>query len=214
MPLGIVSDDDFFKDFSSKEKKSSNRDLFSNRDFDAPSTNEPNVIPDNKLITPSVEIIPPTSKGRSKGDVNVPPEIRKLVAHTAINESRGAALDLAKSLGLSASSVAAYTKGATSTISYHNPTDKGEQKEFVKEVKGEVSKKARNIMMKSMNHMTDDKFNAAKLETLSVVARNMASIMKDMSDENDERNDKPVFVIMQPEIVREEVFEVIELKEP
>lgn len=193
MPIGIVSPDDFLKEVSSLNPKE-------NKDFE-------------------VEIIPPSSsniiqekqKGRKEGDVNVPSSLRNLISSVAIEEGRQAALDLAKDFGLSASSVSAYSNGSTSTKSYHEP--KEEIKRVIVNTKEKITKKAKRILLKSFDGMTDEKIQEAKLETLSVVARNMSSIIKDMDTDSDEHKDKPVFVVMAPTILKEEVFDTIAVRD-
>src|SRR5215831_1011577 len=58
--------------------------------------------------------------GRSDGDNNVPDSLRKIIGETAETEGRQEALALARTFGLSDSSVSAYANGSRSTSSYDN----------------------------------------------------------------------------------------------
>jgi hypothetical protein len=68
------------------------------------------------------EVIIPESPGRAVGDLNVPEVLRKVIAQDAIENGRASAIKLAATFGISPSSVSAYTNGATSTESYHQPS--------------------------------------------------------------------------------------------
>lgn len=92
MPMGVVSDDDFFKELDR-----------------------------NRVRVPEVVIEPENKPGRKEGDNNVPDSLRKIIGETSVLEGRQEALALAKMFGVSESSVSAYAKGATSTTSYNEP---------------------------------------------------------------------------------------------
>lgn len=212
MPIGIVSSDDFLKEIESLSSSEIKREDKSS-DFVVKETKESEVeiIPPAQSNTPEGKIQEQKTRGRNKGDVNVPSSLRNLISVTALEEGRDAAIRLAKDFGLSESSVAAYSNGSTSTKSYHEPTP--EIKKVILSTKERITKKAKRILLKSFDGMTDDKIQEAKLETLSVVARNMSSIIKDMDTESDERPDKPVFVVMAPTILKEEVFDTIAVRD-
>lgn len=190
MPLGIVSS----SEFESALKDSSM------------SNDEVNEIKSGQVI----DIKHP---GRSVGDVNVPATLRNIIGEEAHVNGRASAISIAKSFDISHQQVAAYTNGATSEATYHEKDNKLDS--HITNAKMRVTKRAMSKLMKSMNHMDGEKFQNASLTELSSVAKNMSSIVKDMSPEtdgNDRRN--PVqFIVMAPQIVNESRFETVYSKE-
>ena len=75
---------------------------------------------------PSKESVPlkesHSDHGRNPGDVNVPDSLRQIIGEDAVINGRQSALKLARDFGISASSVSAYAKGATSTTTYDSPS--------------------------------------------------------------------------------------------
>lgn len=162
----------------------------------------------------SGEVIDIKSPGRSKGDVNVPESLRKIIGETANIEGRQTALGIARSFDISKQQVAAYTNGATSEASYNTP-DKN-LSEHIFNSKMKVTKRAMSKLLKSMNNMDDDKFRNASLTELSAVAKNMSAIVKNMSPEDDGSSNKippTQFIVMAPQIINENKFETIYAKE-
>lgn len=159
------------------------------------------------VITP-----PPVKRGRKAGDVNVPNSIRNLLGSVAHTDGRTEALEVARDLGISPSSVAAYSNGATSTASY----DKRVNEPVVDLAKQRVSKRARGKLMMALNHLTDEKMGEAKAIELSSIARNMGAIIKDMEPPVKDTipiDMRPQFVVFAPTINNETNYETIVAKE-
>ena len=162
------------------------------------------------------EIQPIKRRGRSPGDSNVPEEIRKEIAETAIEEGRSAALDKAKSLGISASSASAYAKGATSTASYNNPSKS--LIEHINKARYKHIKKASHRLGASLDALTPEKLETMRPKDLSGVARDMAAIIKHLEpppevSEANRGNQQPQFVVFAPQFRQENSFDVIKLEE-
>lgn len=179
MGMGIVSDADFDNELSKCGKTY--------------EKSEP-------ILVPKVE--PLNTPGRKESDVNVPESLRKLIGQTAIEDGRSDALDLAKSLGISPSSVSAYAHGANSTASYNKPDQ--ELKSSVDKSRTRVIKRARGKLMLALSHITDEKLVDAKPKDLAGIARDMSAVIKNMeppSKENDNPvHNGPTFVLFAPKV--------------
>lgn len=190
MPLGIVSSNEFESALK-----------------DASLTNEE--VNESKIG----QVIDIKHPGRSVGDVNVPATLRNIIGEEAHINGRASAISIAKSFDISHQQVAAYTNGATSEATYHEKDNKLDS--HITNAKMKVTKRAMSKLLKSMHHITDDKLSEASVTELSSVAKNMSSIVKDMSPEtegNDRRN--PVqFIVMAPQIVNENKFETVYAKD-
>lgn len=159
-----------------------------------------------------VEIRPPVDRGRGIGNIEVPNTIRNIIADTAISHGRESAIELAKSFGVSESSVSAYTNGATSTASY----DKKVNGNFINDAKNRVTNKARKRLMMALHHMTEDKMETSNIQTLSSVAKDMSVIIKNMEpsdDKNDKPSNGPNFIFYSPNKKDEDVYDAIYVKE-
>ncbi len=193
MPMGVVSEDEFNSE-----------------------SDKHNSTPPKKYPKPSPVLegeVMDIERGRGKGSVETPDSIRKLIGLTAINEGRQNALELARDLGLSDSSVSAYTKGANSTSSY----DTRPNQPTINKAKELVSKKARRILLKSLSHITDDKLAEVKPRELASIARDMSVIYKDMEPESTKRGEdgevKPAFLVYAPQFRDERHYEIVVTKE-
>ncbi len=151
--------------------------------------------------------------GRNEGDVNIPEPVRKIIGDTAITNGRKDALALAEFLDVSPSSVSAYSNGSRSTATYNKP---GQLKDFIKEKKFKVVKRANKNLVRALDHMTEDKFQAASLTELASAAKAMGGIIKDMHDVtegSDIKGPQVAFIIHTPPIAREDKFDVIDVTE-
>jgi predicted transcriptional regulator len=188
MPMGVVSFDDFESEVGKTVKS-------------------------DKVTTPTPARIESTiQKGRKEGDVEVPESIRKLIGQTSVEEGRQSAIELARQLGISESSVSAYSHGATSTSSYHDTPNISN----ILKSKEKISKRARNKLMMALNHITDEKLAEAKVRDLAGVAKDMSTVVKQMDERENKDNvgkDGPTFVFYSPQTKKEDVFDVIVSKE-
>lgn len=163
----------------------------------------------DKEIKPIV--LEPEHSGRKQGDRNVPDSLRKIIGEESILNGRDSALELAKALQISPSSVSAYSHGAHSTDSYHKP-DKG-LTSYLRQRKDRVTKKALRVMQSAMNGITEEALEAASVKDKSTIAKDMSAIVKNMQDtlqekgpENQQNNQ---FIFYAPRFAQEEQYEVI-----
>lgn len=148
---------------------------------------------------------------RGRGHNNETPEsLRKVIGENVIEEGRAATKELTKAFGLSDSSLSAYTKGATSTATYHDPVFK----DHLNRARARIVKKARHTLVQSLNHITDEKLESEKPRDLAGIAKDMSVIIKNIEPESTvEKAQGPTFVLYAPRIVKEEIYEVVQARE-
>lgn len=184
--------------------------IVSDQDFD--SELQKNGTTESKSGQSKAVVIDSPKKGRGEHSVEVPNGIRKLIGDDKINNGRESAIELAANLGISPSSVSAYSQGAKSTASYDDRPNLPE----INQAKEKISKRARRKLLLALNNLTPDKIKEAKAGEISVVARNMSAIVKDMEPDNPfNPNEKsgPTFIFYSPQFRKEEHFDVVEAKE-
>ena len=189
MPMGILSDDEFFSEMKlPKDKESHQNESHSNV-----------VVEDIKL-------------GRPPASKNVPPEIREIVARSALNEE-GTGKQIADAFGVSESSVSAYKVGAHSTTTYNSPNETLQAK--ITDHKVRISTKARNRLISALNEITPDRLSGVKPRDLASIAKDMSSIVKDMepaaSSSSGQTNIQ--FTFMAPRVKDVSEFTVIDVKD-
>lgn len=190
MPIGLVSDDAFLKELSNTTEKK-----------------ESHVVEGTVVEKPV--------RGRKDGDNNVPDSLRALIGEESVINGRQSALEFAAEFGISASSVSAYAKGATSTTSYDSPS---------KSIIGHINKSRQRAIKRAgrtlngaLEAITQEKLDYADAKDLAVIAKNMSGIIKDLeppqvqSESSDSKT--PQFVIFAPTFRSESSFEVIDVKE-
>lgn len=202
MPLGIVSDDDFLLELerlkSGKKEREEKKNTEPNRNEKEGEAEEAN----NKVIS--------ISRGRGENNIEVPDSLRALIASTAIESGRAEALSLAKQFGISPSSVSAYTNGATSTASYHDPAPELKQK--INNTKERLGKIARGKLALSLRHITEEKVAEAKLRDIASVAASMASVIKQMEPDSDRNNSTQVNIVLYaPKLKSESQYDTIDI---
>lgn len=150
-------------------------------------------------------------KGRGEGNKEVPEEVKKLLSVEDLNG--GSAFELGKALKISSSSISAYKNGATSTASYHEP--KIELKTHIDGVKDRISRKAKRVILKSLDSITNDKLDELKPTDAAAVARQMSAIIKEMEPEriDDKKDNLPQFIVFAPQFNKEDHYETIVAKE-
>lgn len=193
MPIGVVSDDAFFKELDS---------------YKNPSVSKP-----VEVITPEIVDLP--TKGRSEGDVNIPDSLRKIIGETAVIDGRKEALQIAEMFGISDSSVSAYAKGATSTTSYNEPS-----KSIISHInksRQRSIKKAQNKLNGALEALTQEKLDYADAKDLSTIAKDMSVIIKNLEPDKvtneGESKIQPQFVIFAPQFRDERSFDTINVAE-
>lgn len=191
-PMGIVSSDEF-----ESQVKDSGTPIITERP---------------KIVVP--EIIPMRNEhGRNEGDVNVPNSVRNLIGATRVEDGRREAIELAKSLGISPSSVSAYSHGSTSTSSY----DETPNRKTINGVKERLGKSARVRLAMALRHITPAKMEQTTVRELAGVAKDMAVISKAMEpdfDSDNESSKNPVqFVFYAPQVNQEINYKTIAAKD-
>lgn len=190
MAIGIVSDDEL------------NEEL--NKIGPTPQEKKP-------VITPKQELVIP---GRSEGDVNVPDSLRKLIGEESVINGRQAALGLAGMFGVSASSVSAYAKGATSTTSYNEP--KKELVGHLNNSRKRYTKRAGRVLAEALSKIDENKLNDMNAKELSGIAKDMSGIIKNLEPPtaaDGSSVERPQFVIFAPQFRDERSFPVITVQE-
>lgn len=191
MAIGIVSDEDFNSEIERGEKSP-----------------PPELKP--------AQIIEVPRPGRKEGDNNVPDSIRNVIAQESIENGRASALEFAKLVGVSDSSVSAYSNGATSTKTYHKANK--ELADKLAKSKLTISKRAARRLNLALNGITEDKINEAKLTEIALVAKAMSGIIKDMEPPSENKNgdmnfNGPSIVMYNPGFAKEASFDTVELDE-
>lgn len=153
------------------------------------------------------------SHGRNEGDVNVPDSLRKIIGEEAVINGRKEALKLARDFNISPSSVSAYAKGATSTASYHAPSESIIS--HINHSRRRAIKRASHTLNQALGSITQEKLDYSDAKDLASIAKNMSAIIKDLEPQSVEvaGTATPQFVIFAPSFRREETFEVIDVKE-
>jgi hypothetical protein len=190
MPLGIVSEEEFNKEF----ELIINDELINN----LKSVNNSSKV--------EVKEIP---HGRGVGNDNVPQSIRKLIGEESIMGS--SAQELSESFGVSKSSISAYKKSATSTSSYRKPNQ--ELLDHTNKVRDRITRKSRRLLLRAIDHITDDKLKDTKALELSSIAKNMGGIMKDMTPDINVNQVNNSVLIYMPRVKEEDEFEVIDVRD-
>jgi len=205
MPIGIVSDSDFDIELGRTGSNGSKSD---------PKTRIP--APSSDLV-PSVSIVEKPHRGRSEGDMNVPDALRKIIGEEAVINGRASALEIASQFGISASSVSAYAKGATSTTTYDQP--KSGILSHINKSRSRAIKRASRTLNSALGSITQDKLDYADAKDLSTIAKDMSVIIRNLeppaSPESIQTNqvNGPQFVIYAPQFKKEESFDVIQVNE-
>lgn len=186
--------------------------IVSDKDFDSELVNTKAIsIPPTTPKSATVIDVP--SAGRNEGDVNVPNSLRNIIGDTAVTDGRQEAIALAKSFGISPSSVSAYSNGATSTASM----DRTPNSPVINKAKIRVQSRARKTLMAALDGITPDKLAESKARDLAGIAKDMATIYKSMEPEDTESSKAgqqlPQFVVYAPTFRDERSFDTIYAKE-
>ena len=195
MAIGIVSDDELQSELS--------------------RLNNPPKARKEEVIEP--EIVEMDRPGRDEGDVNVPNSIRKMLGETSVMEGRAEAVELARTFGISPSSVSAYANGSTSTASYNQP--KSNIKEYINKSKERNVKRAGKVLRSALQSLTPEKLEDVTAKDLAGIAKDMAAVIKHLEPApapNDGENNGvrvPQFVIFAPQFRDERSFDTIHVDE-
>jgi transcriptional regulator with XRE-family HTH domain len=184
MAIGIVSDNDFDKEVTDIVRK--------------------DIRPSSSAVVDKLH-----KGGRKEGDNAIPDVVKELVINESLNGASGK--ELSQALGISQSSISAYRNGANSTATY----DKKDKIliDHISRAKGKISKRARNVLNRSLDHLTDDKLSSVKAKDLAGIARNMSAIIRDMEPPQDQvQNQLAVqFVMLAPPVHTEKHYDAIDV---
>jgi transcriptional regulator with XRE-family HTH domain len=193
MAIGLVTDDLFESEINSLNRTKS-ADVVTER---APT------------------VVDITTRGRDKGDVNVPDSLRKVIADTHLMDGRDAALELAADFGISPSSVSAYAKGATSTTSYNNPSKSLIQ--HINKSRERAVKRAGKTLNAALGAITQEKLDYTDADKLSGIAKDMSVIIKNLEPQQTDNSGSaattPQFVIFAPSFKDERSYDSIVVQE-
>lgn len=204
MGLGVVSDVDFAQELNNVRR------VDARIPDDEPiieGVEQTPIVPE--IIRDDIRVSERKSRGRSHGDVNVPDSLRKLIANEHLEKGREAALEFAKEFGLSASSVSAYAKGATSTASYSSPSM--DLQKYLTKRKTRLTKKALKVLQASLDEITPDKLSQLKVKDCASIAKDMSVISKNLEPdkETEAGAQRPQFVIYAPQVRDERSYDTI-----
>lgn len=224
MPMGVVSNSDWDDEFSLVKGVKGDPKIHEwvrpinprvpiNPDRDRDTSSDSEITSEiNSEIEKRVNSEINSEHGRRLGDNNVPESLRKLIGEESVIHGRASALELAKSFGISPSSVSAYAKGATSTASYHQPDS--EIANYIKMRKTRVTKRALRTLSSALTNITDDKLTGASVKDCAAIAKDMSAIIKNFEpkslDDSAVSYQQNQFVFYSPNISTETQYEVID----
>ena len=195
MPIGIVSDEEFFKESSSYSPAKSL------------------IVPPNPVLEGEILDIP--KRGRKDGDIEVPDSLRKIIGEEALLNGRASAVQLAAEFGLSPSSASAYAVGATSTSSYNQP--KPSILSHINKSRERATKKAAKTLNAALAAITQEKLDYLDADKVSGIAKDMSVIIKNLEPKVDPSGSsgstQPQFTIYAPQFRDERSFEFIQVTE-
>src|SRR5690606_31714466 len=144
---------------------------------------------------------------RGRGNVpEVPAELRAIIAQEAIAGAKSN--ELAELFNVSPQSVNAYKHDATSEATYNKPDPRlakanNKFRDTIKEL-------ASDRLMKAISAITSEKLADAKLNTASAVARDMSTIIKNVSPELNENLVNNQVIIYKPRMKEIDEYDVID----
>lgn len=169
----------------------------------------------NKMNDSPIPVIKPINRGRGEGSVEVPNSLRQIIGDNVLEEGRAPTKELTEFLGISDSSLSAYSKGATSTATYNKPDPK--LGSFLTNRRRSIAKKASAKLLEAMEELSTEKLQASSARELSGVMKDMSAIVKDMLPEeksaSTEINNQVQFVMFAPALAKESKFDAITVNE-
>lgn len=201
MPLGIITDEQLNKEIGKIPSKINSNDI--NRiESELIKDKIKDAIKDSSFKVVDIK--------RGRGNVlEIPNEIRALVAEEVINGAP--AKQIAKSFGISESSISAYKHDATSTTTYDKPNDS--LKKSNDSVRDVITDKARGRLMSALDAITDENISNAKVKDIASIAKDMSVIVKNMEPERTQNVQNTQVIIYKPRMRDEDEFDVITINE-
>jgi DNA-binding transcriptional regulator YdaS (Cro superfamily) len=146
-------------------------------------------------------------RGRGLGQKNIPMPVRKIIQETTLENGRKKGVELAKSFGVSPSSVSAYKRGETGLGQPKNPELVGQ----LNEIKSKISTDAALTVSRAIGYITPEKMKDLSANKVAVLARDLSAVVKTMSPEDQAQvGFGPNFIIYAPKMKSEDAYEVIE----
>lgn len=129
-------------------------------------------------------VITDPAKGRGNKP-EVPEEIRNVIAQEALLGTPVS--EIAKEFNISPSSIAAYKNGATSTTTYNEGDKKLKRANNI--FKDRIVRRAGKLSITALDSIDENDFRNASLTDKANVAKQMASIVRDMTPEDSRGNE-------------------------
>jgi predicted transcriptional regulator len=196
MPLGILTDEQLNKELGITISKINQVDI--NRiesELDKAPVRDPVKVVDIK-------------RGRGN-QLEIPHEIRALISEEVINGAK--AKDVARTFGVSESSISAYKHDATSTTTYHEPDES--LKKSNDGIRDQITDKARGRLMSALDAITDENISNAKVKDIASIAKDMSVIVKNMEPTVPVNQNNTQVIIYKPRMRDEDEFDVITVNE-
>lgn len=203
MPLGIVSDKEFFSQSQSDCDKNSIQHRESNKDIEFP----------RPVITG--EIVNSPVVGRINNVPDIPISLKKIISETHAIEGFARAKELADSFGgLSQPTLSTLGSGLTSRGD-HKSRSGNSLVEHLNNRKTRISNRALNKINLALAYMSEDKFETLEVCELSAIAKDMAVVAKQMEPTKiDEGPKDPVqFIMFAPQVKTENHYETVIAKD-
>ncbi len=191
MPLGILTDEQLNKELN---RVPSNKEI---------EKIEKSI--ESEVCAPKIVDI---KRGRGN-QLEIPNEIRALVAEEAINGTP--AKDLARTFGISESSISAYKNDATSTTSYDKPNEELAKKND--SVRTAISNQARTRLSQALEEITPEKISGAKVKDISGIAKDMSVIVKNLEENIPQNVQNTQVIIYKPRFKEEDDYDIITVNE-
>src|SRR5215204_149909 len=213
MPIGIVNTEDF-------DAEMANLGITPN-----PLVIVPDTIPESSTPTVEPTVLPLTEtlkefkphelgsmvrtieRGRGLHSVQVPEALRAVIASDAIENSSRSAKSIARAFDVSDSSLSAYKHGANSTASYDNPDV--ELKAKTNHTRMRIGNKARSRLLSTLNHITPDKLENAKLRDLAATAQAMSAVIRNIEPPAADVGNNVNIVLFAPRVHTEAHYETL-----
>lgn len=146
---------------------------------------------------------------RGRGAVpEVPEVIREIIAEDAILTDKTIA-EVASAHGVSTASVSAYKNGATSTASYHEPSERLQKKND--KVRSEIIGTARSRLMEALRCITPEKLAEAKPRDLASVAKDMSAVIHNTEPQVSNTQVSAQFIFHSHQNRKESDFDIIDV---
>lgn len=213
MPIGIVSDEDFYSELGSYlPPKESDSSLAENSDgVLRPSVGDESDSPNSDSPVPTLPTIEQIQRGRGNAP-EVPEVLRAALGIDAVENGNKSTKKMTKEFGISDSSLSAYKNGSTSTASYDSPDKPLLDK--VNSARLRITSRAQNRLLEALKNITPEKLESAKLRDIASTAQAMSAVIRNIEPQTNNQNNQNVnFVFFAPKLKQESDYDVITVNE-